>query len=46
LSAAGFGDLDPIAGTRESQTPDDRKQNRRVELAILPNADELMKLDV
>ncbi len=46
LSAAGFGDLDPIAGTREQQSADEKKQNRRVELAILPNADELMKLDV
>jgi chemotaxis protein MotB len=46
LSAAGFGDLDPVAGTRETQTPDERKANRRVEIAILPNADELMKLDV
>lgn len=46
LSAAGFGDLDPIAGTRDKQTPDEKKVNRRVEIAILPNADELMKLDV
>jgi chemotaxis protein MotB len=46
LSAAGFGDLDPVAGTREQQSADERKTNRRVEIAILPNADELMKLDV
>jgi len=46
LSAAGFGDLDPIAGTRKAQTNDQKKKNRRVEIAILPNADELMKLDV
>lgn len=46
LSAAGFGDLDPIAGTRETQSAEEKKQNRRVEIAILPNADELMKLDV
>jgi chemotaxis protein MotB len=46
LSAAGFGDLDPVAGSRETQSPDEKKQNRRVEIAILPNADELMKLDV
>lgn len=45
-SAAGFGDLDPVAGTRKSQTGDQMKKNRRVEIAILPNADELMKLDV
>ncbi|MBI2389843.1 MAG: OmpA family protein [Deltaproteobacteria bacterium] len=45
-SAAGYGDLDPIAGTRESQTPEEKKRNRRVEIAILPDASELMKLDV
>lgn len=46
LSAAGFGDLDPVAGTRKVQNNDQKKKNRRVEIAILPNADELMKLDV
>jgi chemotaxis protein MotB len=45
-SAAGFGDLDPVAGTRKVQNNDQKKKNRRVEIAILPNADELMKLDV
>ncbi len=45
-SAAGFGALDPIAGTRESQTDEDRQKNRRVEIAIQPDASELMKLDV
>ncbi len=45
-SAAGYGDLDPVAGTRETQTPDEKKRNRRVEIAILPDASELMKLDV
>jgi chemotaxis protein MotB len=45
-SAAGFGALDPIAGSRESQSDEDRKKNRRVEIAIVPDASELMKLDV
>ena len=45
-SAAGYGDLDPIAGTRATQTPEQKKMNRRVEIAILPDASELMKLDV
>lgn len=45
-SAAGYGDLDPVAGTRETQTPEEKKRNRRVEIAILPDASELMKLDV
>lgn len=45
-SAAGYGDLDPVAGTRDAQTPEEKKRNRRVEIAILPDASELMKLDV
>jgi chemotaxis protein MotB len=45
-SAAGYGELDPIAGTREAQSTDEKKRNRRVEIAILPDASELMKLDV
>jgi chemotaxis protein MotB len=45
-SAAGYGDLDPVAGTRENQSADEKKKNRRVEIAILPDASELMKLDV
>ncbi|GAC1541943.1 MAG: hypothetical protein NVS3B10_06440 [Polyangiales bacterium] len=45
-SAAGFGELDPIAGTKETQTAEEKKRNRRVEIAILPDASELMKLDV
>ena len=45
-SAAGFGELDPVAGTKDAQTPDEKKRNRRVEIAILPDASELMKLDV
>lgn len=45
-SAAGFGELDPIEGTVDTQTVDQKKKNRRVEIAILPDASELMKLDV
>jgi chemotaxis protein MotB len=45
-SAAGYGDLDPVAGSRESQTDVEKKRNRRVEIAIIPDASELMKLDV
>lgn len=45
-SAAGYGELDPIAGTREKQSADERKRNRRIEIAIMPDANELMKLDV
>jgi chemotaxis protein MotB len=45
-SAAGYGELDPIAGTREKQSAEERKRNRRIEIAIMPDANELMKLDV
>ncbi len=45
-SAAGYGELDPVAGSKETQTPEEKKRNRRVEIAILPDASELMKLDV
>jgi chemotaxis protein MotB len=45
-SAAGYGELDPIAGSREKQSADERKRNRRIEIAIMPDANELMKLDV
>jgi chemotaxis protein MotB len=45
-SAAGYGELDPIAGTREKQTAEERKRNRRIEIAIMPDANELMKLDL
>jgi chemotaxis protein MotB len=45
-SAAGFGSMDPVSGSRDSQSDDDRKKNRRVEIAIVPDASELMKLDV
>jgi chemotaxis protein MotB len=45
-SAAGYGDLDPIAGSKENQSAEEKKRNRRVEIAILPDASELMKLDV
>ncbi len=44
-SAAGYGDLDPIAGTREKQNAEERRLNRRIEIAIVPDANELMKLD-
>ena len=45
-SAAGYGDLDPVSGSRDNQSADEKKRNRRVEIAILPDASELMKLDV
>jgi chemotaxis protein MotB len=41
LSAAGYSDMDPIAS---NATPEGRKANRRTEIALQPNIDELIKV--
>jgi chemotaxis protein MotB len=38
LAAAGYGEFDPIA---DNATPDGQQQNRRIEVIIMPNLDEL-----
>jgi chemotaxis protein MotB len=45
-SAAGYGVMDPIAGTVEKQTPDEQKKNRRVEIVLQPNVEEMLSLDL
>jgi len=40
-SAAGYGDTDPVAS---NDTADDRRLNRRVELVVLPNVEEMLDL--
>lgn len=40
-SAAGYGDTDPVAS---NDTVDDRRNNRRVELVVLPNVEEMLDL--
>ncbi|MGH7436487.1 MAG: OmpA family protein [Polyangiaceae bacterium] len=40
-SAAGFADTDPIGG---NDTDDGRQKNRRVELIVLPSAEEMLDL--
>lgn len=41
LSAAGYSEVDPVAS---NQTPDGRKKNRRTEITLQPNIDELVKV--
>jgi chemotaxis protein MotB len=40
-SAVGYGETDPIAG---NDTDDDRQKNRRVELVVMPNVEEMLDL--
>lgn len=43
-SAAGYGATDPIAGTVEQQTREEEAKNRRVELVLEPNVEEMLNL--
>jgi chemotaxis protein MotB len=43
-AAAGYGVTDPIAGTVAKQSTDEQKSNRRVELVLQPNVDEMLNL--
>ena len=40
-SAAGYGETDPVAG---NDTPEGREKNRRVELILLPDVEEMLDL--
>jgi chemotaxis protein MotB len=40
-SAAGYGDTDPVAG---NENPENMQKNRRVELVVLPNVEEMLDL--
>ncbi len=42
LSAAGYGEFDPVAG---NDTPEGKAKNRRIEIVIQPNVDELLAVD-
>ena len=43
-SAAGYAEFDPIAGNVEQQSKDDQQKNRRVELVVQPNVEEMLNL--
>jgi chemotaxis protein MotB len=43
-AAAGYGMMDPVAGTVEQQTRDEEGKNRRVELVLQPNVEEMLNL--
>lgn len=44
-AAAGYGETDPVAGTVENQSKDDRQKNRRVELVLQPDVEEMINLN-
>jgi chemotaxis protein MotB len=44
-AAAGYGETDPVAGSLAQQSDDDRKKNRRVELVVQPNVEEMLNLN-
>jgi chemotaxis protein MotB len=44
-AAGGYGETDPVAGTLAQQSDEDRKKNRRVELVVQPNVEEMLNLN-
>ncbi len=44
-AASGYGDTDPQAGTLEHQAPDEMQKDRRVELVLQPNVEEMINLN-
>jgi chemotaxis protein MotB len=44
FSAVGYGQMDPAAGTVESQTVAEEQKNRRVELVLQPDVTEMLNL--
>lgn len=44
-AASGYGETDPLAGTVETQKADEQGKNRRVELVLQPNVEEMLNLN-
>jgi len=44
-AASGYGEEDPQAGTVDRQSPDEMQHNRRVELVLQPNVEEMINLN-
>jgi chemotaxis protein MotB len=44
-AASGYGETDPQAGTVDHQTTDEMAKNRRVELVLQPNVEEMINLN-
>src|SRR5579884_290571 len=43
-AAAGYGQMDPVAGSVDQQTAVEEAKNRRVELVLQPNVEEMLNL--
>jgi chemotaxis protein MotB len=43
-AAAGYGAMDPVAGTVEQQSREEEAKNRRVEIVLQPNVEEMLNL--
>jgi len=43
-SASGFGETDPQAGTVDHQSNEEQGRNRRVELVLQPNVEEMLNI--
>jgi chemotaxis protein MotB len=44
-AASGYGETDPQAGTADHQAADEMQKNRRVELVLQPNVEEMINLN-
>lgn len=43
-ASAGYAEFDPISGSVETQSDEEKKKNRRVELVVQPNVEEMLNL--